>query len=209
MDIASPDAPTGQVWHTRTQPGRANQLSEWVADNTGNVQKWRQLKEAEQPKQATPEAVNDQSVWGKPTDQSIRFQGQWHDPETGLHYNRFRYYDPDVGRFVHQDPFGYDGGFNLYQYAANPIVFVDPYGLCSTKLNNALGGRPYDEKQAHHIIPEEIWKKNSTFFGKIGMGDMMDHRSNGVLMPSSKDKARKNAPSTLSLWLAWNIFCRG
>ena len=62
---------------------------------------------------------------------------------------------------------------------------------CSTKLNNALGGRPYDEKQAHHIIPEEIWKKNSTFFGKIGMGDMMDHRSNGVLMPSSKDKARK------------------
>ena len=103
-DIASPDAPRNQLWHTRTQPGRANHLPEWVADNTGNVQKWRQLKGAEQPDEAPPDAVNDPSVWGEPTDQSIRFQGQWHDPETGLHYNRFRYYDPEIGRFIHQDP---------------------------------------------------------------------------------------------------------
>ncbi|APR38910.1 hypothetical protein BTO02_26365 [Paraburkholderia sp. SOS3] len=44
----------------------------------------------------------------------------------------FRYYDPDVGRFVSQDPIGLLGGFNLYQYAPNPIQWVDPLGLaCS------------------------------------------------------------------------------
>ena len=142
-DIARPDAPTGQVWHTRTQPGRANQLPEWVADNTGNVQKWRQLKEFAQPNEAIPEPANDPSVWGEPTDQSIRFQGQWHDPETGLHYNRFRYYDPDVGRFIHQDPIGFVGGINWYQYAPTPTNYIDPLGLnwaAQTRRNNGQFG---------------------------------------------------------------------
>ena len=61
--------------------------------------------------------------------QPIRFQGQYHDIETGLHYNRFRYYDPDVGRFISQDPIGLEGGNNLYQYAPNPVVWIDPLGL--------------------------------------------------------------------------------
>jgi RHS repeat-associated protein len=132
-DIASPDAPRNQFWHTRTQPGRSNHLPEWVADNAGSLKRWRELKDAEEP-QNTPEAANDPSVWGEPTDQSIRFQGQWHDPETGLHYNRFRYYDPDVGRFIHQDPIGLLGGQNLYQYAPNPINWVDVLGLKHTAV---------------------------------------------------------------------------
>ena len=132
-DIASPDAPRNQFWHTRTQPGRSNHLPEWVADNAGNLKRWRELKDAEEP-QNTPEAANDPSVWGEQTDQSIRFQGQWHDPETGLHYNRFRYYDPDVGRFIHQDPIGLLGGQNLYQYAPNPINWVDVLGLKHTAV---------------------------------------------------------------------------
>ena len=56
------------------------------------------------------ELANDGNIWGEPTDQAIRFQGQYFDHETGLHYNRFRYYDPDVGRFIHQDPIGLAGG---------------------------------------------------------------------------------------------------
>ncbi|KMN13393.1 RHS repeat-associated core domain-containing protein, partial [Pseudomonas weihenstephanensis] len=47
----------------------------------------------------------------------IRFQGQYHDHETGLHYNRYRYYDPRVGRFISKDPISYAGGLNLYAYA--------------------------------------------------------------------------------------------
>ena len=186
---AAGSTPPDQFWHTHTQPGRANHLPEWVADNTGNVRQWREAQEAEQPAQM--DAANDPTVWGELTDQSIRFQGQWHDVETGLHYNRFRYYDPEVGRFLHQDPIGLDGGFNLYMYAHSPSNGVDPFGLCSTKLNGGLAGVPYDGKQAHHIIPEKIWKRNSGFFDKIGMGNMMDHRSNGVLMPSSAKKAKE------------------
>ena len=60
---------------------------------------------------------------------NIRFQGQYFDDETGLHYNRFRYYSPYVGRFISKDPIGLLGGFNKFTYAANPIGWLDPYGL--------------------------------------------------------------------------------
>jgi RHS repeat-associated protein len=61
--------------------------------------------------------------------QPLRFQGQYYDHETGLHYNRFRYYDPDIGRFISQDPIGLMGGINNYQYAPNPMGWIDPLGL--------------------------------------------------------------------------------
>jgi RHS repeat-associated protein len=64
--------------------------------------------------------------------QNLRFQGQYFDEETGLHYNRFRYYDPDVGRFINQDPIGYLGGANLFRYTPNPTGWVDVSGLSST-----------------------------------------------------------------------------
>ncbi|WP_431020672.1 RHS repeat-associated core domain-containing protein [Burkholderia cepacia] len=59
----------------------------------------------------------------------IRFQGQYHDHETGLHYNRYRSYDPNSGRFVSKDPIGLQGGLNLHAYAPNPTEWVDPLGL--------------------------------------------------------------------------------
>ncbi|MBW6698813.1 RHS repeat-associated core domain-containing protein, partial [Salmonella enterica subsp. enterica serovar Weltevreden] len=49
--------------------------------------------------------------------------------ETGLHYNRYRYYSPYVGRFISKDPIGLLGGFNVYSYAPNPITKIDPLGL--------------------------------------------------------------------------------
>jgi RHS repeat-associated protein len=62
----------------------------------------------------------------------IRFQGQYLDEETGLHYNRFRYYDPVVGRFTSKDPIGLRGGINLLQYAPNPMEWIDPTGLSAS-----------------------------------------------------------------------------
>ncbi|WP_277431684.1 RHS repeat-associated core domain-containing protein, partial [Trinickia sp. Y13] len=64
---------------------------------------------------------------------SIRFQGQQFDPETGLHYNRHRYYDAASGRFISMDPIGLAGGINLHQYAPNPIQWIDPLGLSRFK----------------------------------------------------------------------------
>jgi len=60
---------------------------------------------------------------------NIRFQGQYFDGETGLHYNRYRYYSPYVGRFISKDPIGLLGGYNLYQYGPSPIGWIDPLGL--------------------------------------------------------------------------------
>ncbi|MBY8607591.1 RHS domain-containing protein [Burkholderia arboris] len=75
----------------------------------------------------------------------IRFQGQYFDHETGLHYNRHRYYDPGSGRFVSKDPIGLTGGINAYQYAANPIEWVDPLGLARTSSGGA-GRKPTSNK---------------------------------------------------------------
>lgn len=61
---------------------------------------------------------------------TLRFPGQYFDQETGLHYNYFRDYDPQTGRYITSDPIGLQGGLNTYRYAnANPVRFVDPRGL--------------------------------------------------------------------------------
>ncbi|EBA0748639.1 RHS repeat protein, partial [Salmonella enterica subsp. enterica] len=62
-------------------------------------------------------------------DENLRFQGQYLDRETGLHYNLFRYFDPESGRFTQQDPIGLNGGINLYSYGPNPLNWIDPLGL--------------------------------------------------------------------------------
>ncbi len=125
------------------------------------------------------------------TSNNIRFQGQYFDEETGLHYNRYRYYLPYLGRFISKDPIGLLGGNNVYVYAKNPITWIDSNGLCSTTLNRNLGGVKGDHLQAHHIIPEEIWRDNKKFLDKIGIGDNRDKAENGVLMPDSEAKAKQ------------------
>jgi RHS repeat-associated protein len=66
---------------------------------------------------------------GAPTSTPLRFAGQYEDEETGLYYNRFRYYDPETGRYISADPSGLRGGNNLYSYACNPVGWIDPWGL--------------------------------------------------------------------------------
>jgi RHS repeat-associated protein len=121
----------------------------------------------------------------------IRFQGQYHDHETSLHYNRHRYYDPAVGRFITRDPISYAGGINFYQYAISPTQWVDPNGLCSRTLDRALGGKSNDKMQAHHLIPEEVWGRQASFFSDIGMAGERDKKENGILMPDSAEQAKK------------------
>lgn len=59
----------------------------------------------------------------------FRYQGQYEDAETGLHYNRFRYYAPEEGTYISQDPIRLEGGNALYAYVHDTNTWVDPFGL--------------------------------------------------------------------------------
>jgi len=81
----------------------------------GNYTGWGRLKEETK--------VTDSAY------QPFRLQNQYADHETGLHYNFFRYYEPDAGRFVNQDPIGLRGGDNMYWFAPNANQWIDILGL--------------------------------------------------------------------------------
>nr|WP_229427868.1 RHS repeat-associated core domain-containing protein [Methylomonas albis] len=79
----------------------------------------------------TPQGISEYcyDAPGRRIGNPLRFQGQYFDQETGLHYNVNRYYDPNAGRFIHQDPIGLEGGSNVYRYVPNPVNWIDPFGL--------------------------------------------------------------------------------
>ncbi|RZK37617.1 MAG: hypothetical protein EOO61_08745, partial [Hymenobacter sp.] len=93
---------------------------------------------------------------GQAQDCPFRYQGQYEDVETGLYYNRFRYYDSETGQYISQDPIGLLGGFSAYGYVTDPLVYTDALGLSQTYwLEKALNtaGRPLQPGQtAHHIV---------------------------------------------------------
>jgi RHS repeat-associated protein len=117
-----------------------------------------------------PERVEDESartIWqgqvspygsiqveiGLPDEINLRFPGHYYDVETGLHYNRFRYYDPVLGRYLQCDPLGVAGGYNLFAYQANPLTGIDILGLYPNGSRNSDGddlvpGRPRGEGEA-------------------------------------------------------------
>ncbi|HCT3173121.1 TPA: RHS domain-containing protein, partial [Enterobacter asburiae] len=94
--------------------------------------------------------------------QPLRFQGQYHDAESGLYYNRHRYYDPGVGRYLSPDPVGLDGGLNLYAYVPDPLGWVDPLGLtaCPKNVKTLLEGPQgtvitvKSKQEAHDLLME-------------------------------------------------------
>ena len=92
---------------------------------------------------------------------NLRFPGHYFDAATGLHYNRFRYYDPALGRYVQSDPLGLPGGMNVYAYLANPLVRVDVRGLsgdsgdaCPNQSAPAPGQDKNDAEDEGTVGPE-------------------------------------------------------
>ncbi|SCZ28468.1 RHS repeat-associated core domain-containing protein [Pseudomonas sp. NFIX46] len=86
--------------------------------------------------------------------QPLRFQGQYFDDESGLHYNRHRYYDPDVGRYLTPDPVKLAGGLNQYQYVPNPTGWVDPLGLTSNCPPPNKPGCPVPDGVSGSVVDE-------------------------------------------------------
>jgi RHS repeat-associated protein len=102
----------------------------------------------------------DEQIKAQALEQNLRFQGQYLDRDTGLHYNTFRFYDPDIGRFISPDPIGLEGGLNFQHYAPNPSTWIDPRGLTTCQMSaanvRAMGPAPAGMKNPHlhHIIRE-------------------------------------------------------
>ncbi|RQQ79205.1 hypothetical protein DF134_34875 [Burkholderia stagnalis] len=120
-------------------------------------------------------------------DQPLRYAGQYADDSTGLHYNTFRFYDPDVGRFVNHDPIGLYGGGNLYAYGPNSQQWVDPWGWCSVKLSNNMeksGVTRPANSAAHHIVGDTAKEAAPAraILSKYGID--VDSELNGVFLPN-------------------------
>ena len=136
--------PNMQVYHYHNDHlGTPNELTSqdsevvWLADYEawGNTAKivWREEK-LEQLQVSADEL------------QPIRFQGQSFDTETGLHYNRFRYFDPDLGMFISRDPIELFGGTNVFAYGPNPTGWIDPMGLKGAYMFETTNGTCYTGK---------------------------------------------------------------
>ena len=132
-------------------------------------------------------------------EQNLRFQGQYLDREIGLHYNTFRFYDPDVGRFTTPDPIGLAGGLNLYAYGINPIAWIDPLGFAgcpvSKIISNAKNGKVRRGKDYHgrldsglerHVLssPQGIYQAKN--------GNLIFHNEGNIVVTHGKGGAQGN-----------------
>jgi len=108
---------------------------------------------------------------------NLRFQGQYFDEETGLHYNRHRYYDPSVGQFTTQDPIGLLGGVNNYQYAPNPTGWVDPFGLTCKEIKYSQTKEMAAEYRGEEFGMAKAWSDygNPEIEYLISEADRADH----------------------------------
>ena len=111
----------------------------------------------------------------------FRGQGQYEDEETGLYYNRYRYFDPVMGMYVSQDPIRLHGGMELYAYVANPLIWTDPLGLAKCHYNGERGRKKamHDlERNGYTIVAEEVTMKvnksriRADFVARDGHGNL-------------------------------------
>ncbi|MEU4672771.1 RHS repeat-associated core domain-containing protein [Amycolatopsis sp. NPDC023774] len=122
----------------------------------------------------------------------LRFPGQYHDAETGLHYNVNRYYDPETGRYLSHDPLGLDPGPDSQAYVLNPTALADPLGLmpkatpCAAAKKKAAqqNPSPYGKKPNPPRIPPdgtygktaaEMKRLNHEYFDEISKDPSWPH----------------------------------
>ena len=92
----------------------------------------------------------------------LRFPGQYYDPETGLHYNYFRHYDPETARYTSPDPLGLGPAPNPTTYVQNPHALVDPLGLTPCVPRVKDGGWDLRNNNPLDIVPDDAAKRDLT-----------------------------------------------
>ena len=124
--------------------------------------------------------------------QPFRLQNQYFDEETGLHYNLMRYYEPEAGRFVNQDPIGLLGGANSYIYSQNVQRWIDPLGLAKRSANKKGSNRNRNDARGEYELYEilESDKPNAEIL-KIGKAKSEDVMADGTTNRRAHTSARK------------------
>ncbi|MEV8478754.1 putative T7SS-secreted protein [Streptomyces sp. NPDC051173] len=133
------------------------------------------------------------ALWGTtswPTDSTtytpLRFPGQYFDPESGLHYNFHRYYDPETGRYTSPDPLGLAPAPNPATYVTNPHMWVDPLGLmsCEPAAISETRGSKGSIISAHPMSADEALKAGIDFLGdgykELGMNRGVFRSADGL-----------------------------
>jgi len=94
---------------------------------------------------------------GEPgVDCPLRFPGQYHDAETGLHYNLTRYYDTDLAAYLSPDPFGLRPAVNPHRYVDNPLMWIDPLGLSAIRVGFTRFWTPQGIYQRDDLAPDHV-----------------------------------------------------
>ena len=127
----------------------------------------------------------------EPLNPNLLFAGQYTDDESGLAYNRFRYYDPQSGNYLASDPIGLLGGETPYAYVHNPMGWVDPFGLagCGTLARgdinkNIVGGVP-EGYAGHHLIGIAEAGKYDVMKKAAELGYDINRGNNGIALPTT------------------------
>ena len=117
---------------------------------------------------------------GTEFDCPFRFQGQYEDAEIGLYYNRFRYYDPNLGGYISQDPISFFGGnLALYTYINNPNIQFDALGL------HTMEGEIYSQKGGDLIFQKE-YISGHTNKGKLNFQEQLSTHTERYFLKNAK-----------------------
>ncbi|MFD8868265.1 putative T7SS-secreted protein [Streptomyces sp. NPDC059590] len=126
---------------------------------------------------------------GSTTYTPLRFPGQYYDPESGLHYNHYRYYDPETARYTTPDPLGLAPAPNPAAYVPNPHLFIDPLGL--SPYNSSSGWNDVSSADDVGDIPQDFnvfgRPDNETVFA--GHGGIREGDTSMVKVPEGTEVA--------------------
>jgi RHS repeat-associated protein len=107
---------------------------------------------------------------GATADTPLRHPGQYADPETGLHYNLNRHYDPATARYMSADPLGLGPAPNPVAWVQNPLVWADPLGLVKCEPADGMTNRerpPVDGDTNYIVDDPNDWSKTITDIDRV------------------------------------------
>ena len=129
-----------------------------------------------------------ESKQAEPLNPNLLFAGQYFDQESGLAYNRFRYYDPQSGCYLKSDPIGLAGGETPYSYVHNPMGWVDPFGLTSyTPPSKKSSYFAKSRKEALRKAKRDANIPRTQHPSKVTREDLLDYDQFGKKVPVVRD----------------------